>query len=188
LMFDIYFIVFILLFSVLCLIEFIVFNEEILLALCFLSFIFFCLNSLSDSVYDNFASRASKFESDLLVSYGSVKSLSIKQFEYFFQIRGLSEKFKLLLSSIVLFLNHSKDNAAFKLASGFTSVGFSKLNELTLFDNKLFLNFQENCITTLLYPLIFQTTKTNMFLTYLPSNVKITLLSNKSVTLKSFSY
>jgi len=186
-MFDIYFVIFILLFSFLCLIEFIVFNEEILLALCFLSFIFFCLNTLSDSVYDNFASRASKFESDLLISYSSTKQLLIAQFESSYKLRGFSSKFKLLLSSILIYLNSSKSYSAFNLSSNFVAAGSSKLNELVLLDNKLFVSFQENCISTLLYPLIFQTVKTSTFLTYLPATTKQNFTTSAKI-LKSFSY
>ena len=69
-MFDIFFIASLFLFSILCFLEFIVFNEEILLALCFFSFIFFSFNTLGDSIFDTFQSRAAKFEADLLLSFG----------------------------------------------------------------------------------------------------------------------
>ena len=72
-MFDIIFIAFLLIFSLLCFVEFIVFNEEVLLALCFFSFIFFSFNTLSDSVAESFESRALKFENDLLVSFDITK-------------------------------------------------------------------------------------------------------------------
>jgi len=186
-MFDIYFVIFILLFTVLCALEFIVFNEEILLTLCFLSFIFFCLNTLSDTVYDKFDSRATKFEADLLISYSSMKQVLAAKFDSSHQIRGFSSKFKLLLSSILVYLNHSKANSAFNLSSGFFSAGFSKLNELVLLNGKLLINFQETCITTLLYPLIFQTAKISSFSAYLPTVSKDTS-NNTAAVLKSLSY
>jgi len=187
-MFDIYFVVFILFFSAGCLIEFFVFNEEILLSLCFLSFIFFAFNTMSDSIYDNFTSAASKLESDLLVSYNSLKQSFTAKFEHFFQMRGLNLKFKILLTSIKSYLSISQTNSALKLSSSFFSTAFSKLNELVLFENKLFLSFQQNCVTTLLYPLIFQTANTNAYLTNsLFSSVKMTSSTATSKALKFFS-
>ena len=187
-MFDIYFVVFILFFSAGCLIEFFVFNEEILLSLCFLSFIFFAFNTMSDSVYDNFTSAASKLESDLLVSYNSLKQSFTIKFEYFFQMRGLNSKFKILLASIKFYLSISQTSSASKLSSSFFSIAFSKLNELVLFENKLFLSFQQNCVTTLLYPLIFQTANTKAYLTSsLFRSVQITTPTKVSKALKMFS-
>ena len=68
-MFDLYFIVFLFIFAVSCFFEFIVFNEEVLLTLCFLSFIFFIFNTLSATVADTFSSRAEQFENDLVASF-----------------------------------------------------------------------------------------------------------------------
>jgi hypothetical protein len=82
--FAIYFIVFIVLYSALCGIEFIVFNEEILLALCFFSFVFFSFNSFSDSVFTSLAQRASKFEADFLVSFSAKKKSLTTDFQHFF--------------------------------------------------------------------------------------------------------
>jgi len=155
-MFDIYFVVFILIYAIGCFIEFFVFNEEILLSLCFLSFVFFCFNTLSDSVAENFTSSANKLESDLLLSYSHSKSSLMSEFNYFIQSRGSYSKFKILLSSIVLFLINSKQNSITKLSSSFFSIAFAKLNELVIFENTLLEKFQTNCIMTLLYPFVFQ--------------------------------
>jgi len=65
-MFNPIFLAFIVFYAVLCSVEFIVFNEEVLLALCFFSFIFFCFNLLSDSTAENLNSRANKFEAEFL--------------------------------------------------------------------------------------------------------------------------
>ena len=189
LMFDIYFLVFIFLFTVGCIAEIVVFNEEILLSLCFLSFVFFCFNTLSDSVADNFSATASKIESDLLVSYSSSKTASVAKFYSFLQLRGLSSKFKLLLSSILLFLGTSADNYTFKLKNTFVSIAFLKLNELVLLENNLFSSFQQTNVISLLYPLLFQTIKSSSFLTtsFLP-NTSSNASAKNLFTLKSFSF
>ena len=84
--------------------DIIVFNEEILLALCFLSFLFYCFNTLSGSVADSFESRASKFESDLLVTFGSSKTILISDFNTNFQMQNFISKFSILMVSLSSFL------------------------------------------------------------------------------------
>jgi hypothetical protein len=188
-MFDIYFGIFIFLFVIGCFVEFIVFNEEILLSLCFLSFVFFCFNALSDSVSDNFSSTAGKIESDLLISYSLSKTASVAKFSSFLQVRGFSSKFKLLLSTILFFLSTSADNYTFKLKNTFFSIASLKLNELVLIENNLFSGFQQTNVISLLYPLLFQTIKPSSFLTvsFLPTTVAGS--SSKNLfNLKSFSF
>jgi hypothetical protein len=57
-------------------IEFIVFNEEVLLALCFLAFVFFSNKHLGDSVFSTFDQRAIKFESDIISVFDSKHKMS----------------------------------------------------------------------------------------------------------------
>ena len=160
-MFDIFFIVFLFIFTALCLVEFIVFNEEILLALCFFSFIFYCFNTLSNSVFNSFEDRASKFESDLLISYSSNKNVLIKNFQKFFKLRGFNVKFKILLTTVVSYFKQFTSYSIHKFSISIFAFSSSKLTELALTDQKLIATFQKNCIITLLYPLIHNTTKTN---------------------------
>jgi hypothetical protein len=103
-MFDIYFIVSLFIFSVMCFFELIVFNEEILLALCFFSFIFFSFNSLGDSVFDTFQSRAAKFEEDLLISFSATKETLGAKFSSFIASRGFVAKFKVLSACVTNYL------------------------------------------------------------------------------------
>jgi len=188
-MFDISFIVFLFLFSVLCGVEFIVFNEEILLALCFFSFIFFCFNTLSDSVFNSFDDRASKFEADLLVSYGSSKSLLTTNFENLLQLRGFNSKFKILLTTIFFYFSQFTSYSVFKFSSSVFVSSASKLGELFLLDQKLIASFQKNCIVNLLYPLIFKTAKTNSALigASLASLKSASSFNTKSSMLKALS-
>ena len=180
LMFDIFFIVFLFLFIALCLVEFIVFNEEILLALCFFSFIFYCFNSLSASVFNSFEDRASKFESDLLISYSTHKTTLINNFQTFFLLRGFYAKFKILLITICFYFKQISLYAIHKFSSSIYTFSSLKLTELALTDQKLITTFQKNCIITLLYPLILNTTKTNSIRLVSPSIVSKILLQRKT--------
>lgn len=186
-MFDIFFIVFILSFSLLCFLEIIVFNEEILLALCFFSFIFFCLNTLSDSVFESFDSRAKKFESDLMMSFSSLKNLTSQNFTTFSKKIGLLESTKITYMTTKVFLENSKQNVKAETAITFTNICFSNLNELLLFNDKLLTGFKKYCVTNLLYPLIFQATKPGALLSFVSKNTKIKRLSSKALNLKVLS-
>lgn len=185
-MFDIFFIISLFLFSALCFVEFLVFNEETLLALCFFSFIFFSFNSLGDSVVDTFQSRALKFESDLLLSFNLTKQSLIKSFDNYFFSRGFGSKFKILSISVNNYLELSAKFSLFKLTRLFYITCSSKLQELSVFENKLFVSFQNKSVSLLLYPLIFQTAKTNISLLSnldiaLPtSNIKVSILKSIS--------
>jgi hypothetical protein len=159
-MFSVYFIVFIVLYTLLCSIEFVVFNEEILLALCFFSFILFCFNTLSDSVSSSLDQRASKFEAEFLMSFTTKKKSLVNNFQLLFQSHGFYEKFKILLASALVHLNFSKKTTFLKQTSSIFSTSSSKLADFMLLNNKLVAVFQKNCVTKLLYPLIFQAAKT----------------------------
>jgi len=67
--------------------EIIVFNEEVLLALCFISFTLFAYNQLGSTISDIFADRASKFEADLIVvfeaKYNSLTELANDSLMFF---------------------------------------------------------------------------------------------------------
>jgi len=164
LMFDIFFIVSLLIFSVLCFFELIVFNEEILLALCFFSFIFFSFNTLGDSVFDTFQSRAAKFEEDLLISFSSSKETLGTKFNGFIASRGFVLKFKVLSVCVTNYLTVLTHFYSYNWFSLYYTSTVAKLSELSLFESKLVIAFQEKCVSLLLYPLIFQTSKNNVAL------------------------
>jgi len=92
----------------LCLLSFfdiIIFNEEILLTLCFLSFLFYCFNTLSESVFSSFESRAAKFEDDLLLSFGVTNTTLIADFSSHSKMRSFVENFTILMASLSQFLS-----------------------------------------------------------------------------------
>jgi hypothetical protein len=102
-MFNPFFLVFFVFYIVLCFFEFVVFNEEVLLALCFFTFLFVMFNLLSTSVFENLNSRASKFESDFLAVFSSNKAVIVDGFfGLVFQKQNLKKKYKLLLTTILV--------------------------------------------------------------------------------------
>jgi hypothetical protein len=84
--------------------DIIIFNEEILLALCFLAFLFFCFNTLSDSVFSSFESRAAKFEEDLLFSFSNSKTSLIEDFDKSQKLQLFFNQFTVLLFCLTNFL------------------------------------------------------------------------------------
>jgi hypothetical protein len=85
--------------------DFIVFNEEILLKLCFLSFLFYCFNTLSQSIFESFESRALKFEQDLLASFNTTKLSLIESFNVQLKFRSFVSQFNILMLALFSFLS-----------------------------------------------------------------------------------
>jgi hypothetical protein len=162
--FDVYFIIVVLVASILCVFEIIVFNEEILLALCFFSFIFFSFNALGDSVFETFNSRASKFEEELLVSFSLSKDAAVREADSRSASRGIVSKCETLTICIMNYLGTTTSYSSYKQFSLFLASSSAKLTELSAFERKLVGSFQEKCVALLLYPLIFQTSKDNIAL------------------------
>ena len=94
--------------------DILVFNEEILLALCFLSFLFYCFNTLSESVAESFESRASKFESELLFTFSSSKNILITDFNVSLKMQNFISKFSILMISLVNYFNVCVDFLQYK--------------------------------------------------------------------------
>jgi hypothetical protein len=183
-MFDIYFLVSLFFFALFCFFEIIVFNEEILLALCFFSFIFFCFNSIGSSVFESFQSRASKFEEELLVSYEISKKSINNKFGLYLASRNQVFFLKTLNFHITQYINlFSFTRVQF---SEFLACSLTKLSELVFFKKMLVLNSQEKIVSLILYPLVFQLSKSNsMFLK--SSSVSLPIQSTKSAFLSLVS-
>jgi hypothetical protein len=114
LMVELHIILGIFLVSILSFFDFIVFNEEILLALCFLSFLFYCFNTLSESVFSSFESRALKFEQDLLLSFNVSKLSLITEFNSYLKLRSFIVQFIILMASLLKFLDQCSIVLAYK--------------------------------------------------------------------------
>ena len=94
--------------------DFIVFNEEILLTLCFLAFIFFCFSTLSETVFLIFETRALKFEEELLTTFNSSKNLLVSEFNTNLMLQFFINKFTILMVSLIHYLNVCKILLEFK--------------------------------------------------------------------------
>jgi uncharacterized membrane protein YwzB len=78
--------------------EFIVHNEESLLVLCFVAFIFVAYSFLSLSVFDDFQKRVSSLEEQLLLVVVSRFKTLISNFNEFLFFRGLVIRFQFILA------------------------------------------------------------------------------------------
>ena len=79
-----FFSVFFLFYCFLCYFEIITFNEEILLAQCFLSFVFFCFVLFANNTFTTFNQRALGFESDYFSTFLNKKVFIINHFNGWF--------------------------------------------------------------------------------------------------------
>ncbi len=172
-MFEINMVIMLFLFCLLSFFDFIVFNEEVLLALCFLSFLFYCFNTLSESIFLTFEQRASKFEDDLLFNFTNSKNLLSSDFATNLKLQNFLTKFSILMVCLIHFLNSCFSVLNFKTSwICFQSI-VGKLNELTKINRNFVSFFQKDCIVQLLYSLILKKTTTD--LAFLTASKKSTL-------------
>lgn len=132
------------------------FNEEILLTVCFLSFLFYCFNTLSDSIFASFESRAAKFEQDLLSSYNISKVSLINEFYANFHLNSFKSQFSILMLSVSYFLAQSLISLEFKSVWFYHQTCVAKLNELVAIKNNFADQLQKICVIQLLYSLILK--------------------------------
>ena len=144
-------IIFLCLFSVF---DIIIFNEEILLAFCFLTFLFYCFNTLSESAALTFDARAAKFEHDLLITFSSSKALLLANFSINLKFQFFINKFGVISSCLFYFYNSLLLSFSYKTSWVYYQACLVKLNELTLATNDFIAIFQKLCVTHLLYSLI----------------------------------
>jgi hypothetical protein len=166
-MFELHIIISMFLFTLLSALDFIVFNEEILLTLCFLSFLFYCFNTLSESVSSSFEARAIKFEQDLLLSFGVTKVTLTNEFNAHIKLIAFVTQFTILLSSLLNFLSKCSVYLQYKPSFIYFQLCLSKFNELVLSNKKFIVSVQKACIVQLLYSLILKKSTNDLtFLTY----------------------
>ena len=170
---------------VLCLLSFfdiIVFNEEILLTLCFLSFLFYCFNTLSDSISSSFESRAAKFEQDLLFSFSSTKASLTNDFDTHLKLQSFIDQFTILMLSLSSFLSQCLIFLEYKPSWVYHQACIAKFNELILASKSFSALFKKACVVQVLYSLILK--KSTNDLTFLTTSVKS---SQKLTELKKMS-
>ena len=135
--------------------EFIVFNEEVLLALCFISFVFFAYSYLGETIFSIFDDRAKKFESDILVVFGA-KHITITSYASDLLLS------KMIFSRLSLFEAFTRQYNVFVFEgmkgsrnSMLLSATISKFNEIVLTERKLKTALQKTNIQSAVYPFIF---------------------------------
>lgn len=144
-----------LLIIVLSILEIIVFDEEVLLAFCFISFIFFAYSYLNQTVTSIFEDRANKFETDLLVAlqykYDQKVILSTKL--------GLDSLISDKISSFELieidqFSSITSDTTR-NFLQFYTNYAMSLFVDITTVTSKLVSKLQNAKLDSVFYPLIY---------------------------------
>lgn len=164
--------------------DIIIFNEEILLALCFLAFLFYCFNTLSESIFSSFESRASQFENDLLFNFNNIKQKLILDFNVQLKLQNFVSKFTILITGLTHFIKICILALAYKSTWICYQTSIVKLNELTKI-SKIFINhYQKSSSTQILYSLILK--KSNNDLNFLSpsSNNKKKLVELKHLSIR----
>jgi hypothetical protein len=144
--------------------DFIIFNEEILLALCFLSFLFYCFNTLSESIFSSFESRAAKFEQDLLASFDGSKLMIINEFNNHVKLNRFVEQFSILFACLSYFIDQCIAFLSYKPVLLYFQLSLAKLNELVISNLELVELLNKSYVIRLLYSLLLNTTKNNLII------------------------
>ncbi len=154
-MFDLYFICFLFIFSLSCFFDIIVFNEEVLLTLCFLSFIFFIFNNLGATVSDTFLSRAAQHEKDLITSFKNKHNVILLSFNASLISKNSFVKFSFLEAFLSFFLTTFSNSLKSIFLIFIKNIANSGLLELAVSERRFIETTQQSCANTFLYPLIF---------------------------------
>lgn len=80
--------------------EVIVFDEEVLLAFCFISFVYTVYNYLNTTIFDSFSTRASKIEEDILLAFAAKQLVIQSRIKNALLLNGISNKFDIFEFSI----------------------------------------------------------------------------------------
>jgi len=142
--------------------EIVVFNEEILLAFCFFSFIFYCFNTLSDSLFQSFESRAVKFEQDLLISFDSSKQSLTGDFSFQLKFQAFSSQYAVLISSLLNFLSNCLVFAESAPFFAYFRICLAKLGELVSTTKNFTDVLWKQCVNHLLYSLVMKTSDSGL--------------------------
>jgi len=155
---ELYIIVSIVSLSLLSFLDIIVYNEEILLTVCFFCFLFYCFNSLSKSVESSFEARAAKFEQDLLSSYGLLQSTLVTDFNLFSKTQRFIDQYTITFSCFNFFLSSCFTYIQKKPMWSYHQACMLKLNELTLISKHHISEVQKMSVIHLVYSLIINNT------------------------------
>jgi hypothetical protein len=172
--------------------EFLVHNEESLLILCFIAFIFFAYSFLSVGFFDDFQKRVSSLEQQLLVVVATRFKVLLSSFNEFFFRKGLVLRFQFILSLLI---------SGFRLGcSVFSSDVKFLINSLFLFQlgnilrlkNQVLKPIQSRLNHFSLVPVLFGKSSATVFALSFECFIKKSLFSldsqffHKSIILKQF--
>ena len=139
--------------------ELIVFNEEVLLALCFISFVFFAYNYMSETIAAIFVDRAVKFEADILVAF-EAKHSAISSYANDLLLS------KMLFQGLTFFEVAVRQYNEFLFTSACSSrrltiisMTIAKFNDAVLAERKFKSSSQKTNVQSSVYPLIFSLAK-----------------------------
>ena len=135
--------------------EIIVFNEEVLLALCFVFFVFCAYSYLSDTVSEAFESRAAKFESDILAAFQS-KYISIESFSSeLLESKAILTGFTLYEACLINYFTAVSSKLKSSRQTTLLLVTNQKLSEVALNNRRIkALSLQAN-LESLVFPIVF---------------------------------
>ena len=143
-------------------IEIIVHNEEVLLALCFISFIFFAYSYLSDSVYEDFQKKVETLEGQLFSVISERFNSILVHFDELVLFKSLEAKLSIienLLYSRIFFHFFSFQQQALK--HRVSSLITGKLMEVVRAEAKIVEEIQKKTMKSVLVSLILPASSFN---------------------------
>lgn len=135
--------------------EFIVHNEESLLVLCFIAFIFFAYSFGSVEASDYIKKTAASLEDQLLLVVFSRFKALISNFNEFFFFRGLVIRFQFILALLLSRLRSDWSTSLFELNSLINSLFLLKLNNVLRLKSQVLKPIQDKLNSISLMPLLF---------------------------------
>lgn len=139
--------------------ELLVFNEEVLLTLCFLSFIFFIYTSLGESISSNFSEQARKYENGLLSAFNDKFVILKDQVLTLYPLTNISNNFLFFEYILITFVQKRKNSIERSLSISSSSLILNKFAEISNIEQKIIVGVQNKILKDLLYPLIFSSFK-----------------------------
>ena len=146
---------------ILSLLEVIVFDEEVLLALCFVCFVFFAYGYLNNSIYSLFEERASKIESDLLLSFELTLDQKASQSTKLLADKSLISKLKVFEELESTRFTSLKSDFLLKLESFVYNQTTALLNDSMLIEKSILFNMQQKKLECSIYPFVYSSKKVN---------------------------
>jgi len=172
--------------------EFLVHNEESLLILCFIAFIFFAYSFLSVGFFDDFQKRVSNLEQQLLVVVDARFKVLPSSFNEFFFRKGLVIRFQFILGLLAsgFRLNCLVFSSDVKLL--IDSLLFFQLSNVLRLKNQILKPIQSRLNHFSLVPFLFGKSSATVFALSFECFIKKSLFSvdsqffHRSIILKQF--